>query len=165
MLSDKELVKYSEEDLFYEIWMSFGIGEVLARSPVTSEIFRYALVESFVIHLHNLILFLDPSREPKPGDVTAAHFFDRAGKGKKKLPPLSAALRKARTQAHKDVGHFTAGRISRALPENAWEVRKLLDDLKKRLQVFAQLASETRLHPNVKKLVDSISRSPDEKTD
>ena len=44
MLSDKELVKYSEEDLFYEIWMLFGIGEVLARSPVTSQIFPYSFI-------------------------------------------------------------------------------------------------------------------------
>ena len=156
MLSQKELLKYSERHLFYEIRMLFGIGEVLARSPVASEIFRCALIESFVIHLRNLILFLYPPRNRKPTDVIAEHFFDRPDEWKKKLPPISAALNKAKTRADKEVGHLTTGRIAGAPLEKGWQARQLLDELKKRLKLFAQLASETRLHPNVKQLVDLI---------
>ena len=156
MPSRKKLLQYSERHLFYEIWMLFGIGEVLARSPVASEIFRYALIESFVIHLRNVIVFLYPPRHRKPSDVVAEHFFDRPDEWKKKLPPLSAALQKAKTRADKEVAHLTTGRIAGAPLEKGWPARQLLDELKKRLKLFAQLASEARLHSNVKQIVDLI---------
>jgi hypothetical protein len=70
-LSDPELATYSGEHLLYELqlfqWTSAAVPSA------KKDVLRYVLIESFVIHLRNLIdFFYTPRREDD--DVIAADF-------------------------------------------------------------------------------------------
>src|SRR5882724_5568969 len=99
-MSDVELLDYSHEHLRYEIWMFFNSGPELSRpqfdeSDPASVFSKNILVESFVNHLRNLLLFLYPY-SPKPDDVLSDLFFaDPVNDWKKKRQTESEFLRDA----------------------------------------------------------------------
>ncbi len=52
------LLDYSQEHLSYEIDMFFGILEMLSPTDTGATRLKNAKIESFVVHLRNLIVFL-----------------------------------------------------------------------------------------------------------
>jgi hypothetical protein len=74
-LSDPELLDYSKEHVVYELWMFRAVGQALITPLQMSQPLRNALIESFAIHLRNLIDFFYPA-QIQADDVFAAEFFD-----------------------------------------------------------------------------------------
>ncbi len=111
-----------------------------------------AMVESYVIHLRNLISFLY-SEKVESKDIIAADFFEDIKVWYQKRPAISQGLKKARERSHKEVVHLTTDRIAEQVPEKEWPVSKLIGEVKRLMRLFANLASPERLDPSVKELL------------
>ncbi len=153
--SDAYLVAYSAEHLAYEfdmfLWLADVCGNPLVRLGAPSSAdgthLGNALIESFVVHLRNVIDFLYLDR-PKPTDVVAGHFFDpNVWHGLR--PPISSTLEAARVRANKEIAHLTTDRITGSPPEKAWDFKGLAVEIKPSMRLFAERALATRLSPRV----------------
>src|SRR5437868_5537964 len=98
-LSDSELADYSGEHLLYELQIFLFAGKELARPNMTGPM-RSVLIESFVVHLRNLIdfFFTPPNHED---DVTAIHFCPQWAE------VIPDTLRVAKERANKELSHLT----------------------------------------------------------
>jgi hypothetical protein len=141
--------------------MFFGVGIILSKpvSPPTDNeavILRNTLVEAFVTHLRNLLLFLYP-QGPGADDVISDDFFADAVKdwrtNRRKITP---ALTDARTRAHKEISHLTVLRRDGRGKSKDWPILQLMQEIKPVLQAFVDHASAAKLDPSVKTVVDSI---------
>jgi hypothetical protein len=144
-MTDQQLIDYSGEHLMHELSMLWELAEILPqRTKGTAE--YVALLESFAIHLRNLIEFFCFVSE---GDyVRAQEFFDdpSAWPARSKLTPnLKDALRRA----NEEVSHLTTGRISGSPPEKAWDTTALLTEIGTVAREFATKASAKKLHSKV----------------
>lgn len=155
-LSDQELRQYSREHVHYELWMFLRLGQYLMESPQPGDdqgrVIRNAVIESFVIHLRNLIAFLYSVRV-QTKDIIAADYFLDAGNWYTKRPPISRELRVARERSHKEIIHLTTERISGTPPQKGWPVSALVREIKQLMGSFADLASTERLDPAIQKVI------------
>jgi hypothetical protein len=155
-LSDSDLHAYSRAHLRYEIWMFLRLGEYLikAEAPVSEQgrVTANAMIESFVIHLRNLITFLYSERlESK--DVIAADFYEDPDEWLRRRPLISPALRRARTRSHREVVHLTTERIAGRPPEKVWPIAMLMQEIQELMTLFCAAASPDKLHPSIRDLL------------
>jgi hypothetical protein len=121
---DQYLLAYSEEHVVYEFDMFLWLARVCGSgarlgAPTATDAARLSnvLIESFVVHLRNVIDFLYLDR-PKPTDVVAADFFDPSvWEGLR--PAISATLESARVRANKEIAHLTTERMRAVLRKRA----------------------------------------------
>lgn len=151
-LTDHELLDYSKEHVIYELWMFRSVGRALIAPIQMSQALRNALIESFAIHLRNLIDFFYPG-QIQADDVVASEFLDDPGEWPK-LSFISTRLSSARIRAHKEVSHLTRKRIAGAPPEKGWDVAELMGEIKGTLTHFIATASAKKLHQDVKNFAD-----------
>lgn len=154
-LTDGELKERTREHIVYEVEMLLKIKELyLTGFPIDpGYVLRMAFIESFAIHLRNLINFLYPDSD-YPTDIYAKHFFATPSGWDDVKPKLPANLKEARRRANKEVGHLTLERISGTIdPSKEWKMDELTDEIVPILKLFSSSA-------NKKKLDESISRLP-----
>lgn len=155
-LSDPELLAYSREHLRYELWMFLRLGQYLPEVPSyqneQEKVFGNALIESFVVHLRNLIGFLYPDKVASL-DVIAEDYFTDAEIWEQIRPQISRSLQEARDRAHREIAHLTTARISGTPPKKAWPIQALVAELKVLMKLFSDHASSQRLHPAVRDLL------------
>lgn len=155
-LSDDELKQYACEHVHYELWMFLRLGQYLMEAPQPSDdqerVLRNAVIESFVIHLRNLIAFLYSVRV-QTKDIIAADYFRDANEWYTKRPPISRELRIARERSHKEIIHLTTERISGTPPQKGWPIPALLREIKALMGLFAALASTERMDPKIQTLI------------
>jgi len=80
VLSDPDLIAYSQEHVQYEISMLVACGHLSTRqfrseSTDLATVLHNAILESFAIHLRNVVDFLYPGTSVKVTDVLADDFF------------------------------------------------------------------------------------------
>jgi len=141
-LSDPELIAFSGEHLLYELRLLLFTGQELGREP--TPVMRSVLIESFVIHLRNLIDFFYTPRV-KEDDVIAADFCP----GWNETP--SNTLKDAKERANKELSHITLGRKSGLDPSKPWDVGALYQEVHDVATAFAGKASPAKLSPEVPK--------------
>lgn len=162
-LSETDLISYSKEHLRHEVVMFFKTGALLSRIPndmflEESVVSKNALLEAYIIHLRNLILFLYPHRV-EANDIISDHFFVDPIKGwKRHRPKMSRALQEALTRSHREVAHLTTLRHPKPKPA-AWPIRSLMEEIKNVVQIFVDHASPSRLDPALKKWVTEFNPS------
>lgn len=149
--TDAYLMAYSGEHIQYEVNMFFEGVELRSRPGYTENNLMQlgdprrinnALIESFVVHLRNLIDFL---YLPAQGtDVVAEDFFP-AGTWVAIRPPKTQMLIDAKSHANKEISHLTTARISGTSPEKAWDFVGLALELRLLLILFSQKADKARL--------------------
>lgn len=139
-LSDAELTAYSGEHLLYEFQLFLWTGKELGRPHVSP--MRSALIESFVIHLRNLIDFFFTPRS-HDDDVIAADLCPGWSES------ISPKLDEAKKRANKELNHLTLGRKSGFDPSKPWDVGGLFDEVHSVAQRFAAQASTTKLSAKV----------------
>ena len=122
-----------------------SITPPLATGPSLPIVTNNAYIESFMVHLRNLIDFLF-DLNPKPTDVAAVDFCGGSGW----QPTLSQSLRDARRRVHKELAHLTTDRIPGSSPEKHWDFGGLAQELRSVLHDFAAKALASRLSPQVK---------------
>ena len=143
-LSDAELTAYSGEHILYELkllqWTAAELG-----AP-KSDVMRSVLIESFAIHLRNLIdfFFTLPTHDD---DVTASVFC--AGWSE----TLTVSLDAAKTRANKEVSHLTLGRKDGVNPGKVWNVSGLFQEVREVARRFAANASPAKLHADVRQFL------------
>lgn len=155
-LSNEKLLEYSGEHVYYEVEMFLWLIEIFQglASPRNAQenVVKNALIESFAIHVRNLIAFFYHGRV-EADDVMAEHFVDDPERWRRLLPPLSENLKRARERAHKEVAHLTTARIAGAPPEKAWPALELKEEMLIILRLFVENASPARLHQRVINIV------------
>jgi hypothetical protein len=153
-LSDADLTAYSGEHLFYELQYLWFSASKLARmtkpSPMSS-----VLIESFVIHLRNLIdFFYIPAGKERPDDVIAADFCPGWSES------MSSTLETARERANKELSHLTLGRKSGSDPTKTWDFVGLFREVSNVAKRFAAQAPPTKLSPEIAKWLDTFHGNP-----
>jgi hypothetical protein len=137
-LSDAELTAYSEEHLLYELRMLYFAGTELAKT--LPDPLRSALLESFAIHLRNLIdFFTVPKGKERDTDVIAADFAPAWSQKR------SATFEDAKVRADKEVSHLTLGRKDGLDASKPWQVGALFHELQPVAEHFAAAADPKKL--------------------
>jgi hypothetical protein len=163
VLSNPGLIAYSKEHVLYEISMLVECGHLLARSFQSesvdlARVLRNVVVESFAIHLRNLVDFLYPGKYVHNTDVLADHFFPHE-KRPAAFPSLPPELQTARQRAHKQVSHLTTGRLKEGDPGKGWATSSLVSETLSVLVEFVEQASPHKLDCSVRDYVLAVSRS------
>ena len=113
-------------------------------------------LESFVLHLRNIIDFFyfereDPKRRPKKGDIMAEHFYVGMMRPNG-FPPISDTLKNARRRADKELAHLTAERLPSNSPHRGWNYVGLLKEIGERLDLFRRFCDPELLDERVANL-------------
>ena len=162
ILSDSELIAYSKEHVQYEITMLWSCGQLLmcdlhGASPHLIALLRNAVLESFAIHLRNLVDFLYPGQNIKDTDVLADDFFPQ-GKRPETFPSVPSDLDHARKRAHKQVSHLTTGRLNEGDPGKNWPTFALTQKIWDVLGEFVRQASPDKLDNSLRDYVLAVAR-------
>lgn len=132
----------------HELSMLWELAGILPRMQASTE--TSAFVESFGIHLRNLIDFF--YEEGRGDDVTARDFLD-APTAWTPNAPERLELEKARIRVNKELSHLTQSRKSGSPPEKKWETVALLKDIDVIAKDFATKASGKKLHAKVREFL------------
>lgn len=151
-----ELRAYSAAHVAYEIDMFFALAGMhsnpnLKMAVPTAEVgtvVQNALIESFGVHLRNVLDFLYID-QPQPTDIVAIDYCP-AGALQAVRPAMSQKLAIARTRANKELAHLTTQRVS----GNTWPFVALADEVRPLLQLFCTTANHGALAPEVKQAID-----------
>jgi hypothetical protein len=156
MPSDSDLSKLSGEHLYHEIKMIFGTAKAL-NQPLSDDVVKSALIESFATHTRNLIDFFYLNN-PKSDDLIASQFIadHQRTSWKSGLPSITLLLTDAKTRANKEIAHLTERRIAGTPPQKEWPIPLILNEITDLLRFFVTNASPLRLHSSVKTLVLSL---------
>ena len=151
--SKQGLIRFSEEHLYYEIWMFFEVTKLLSKaSPGTPEF--NALLESFIIHAVILIeFFYNKSRFPD-----AAKVFDYI-KDRRwwlgSIPPYKNSYL-LRSRRNKEMAHLSYDRLKVLLSEKPWNVGAVASEMSDIVDQFLKQADPELLHPDIYKLKSSV---------
>jgi len=152
----EELHTFSAKHLHYEIDMCYQAATLLP-SAAPENVLNNVLVESYALHLRNLIEFLywSPTRD----DVNAVHFVKSKTEWWSSRGAIPEVLATAKIRADKQIAHLTKKRFADGAPEKNWtpgtEIAALVDGLR----LFLRHADPNRLHPVVLKLSLGSQRS------
>jgi hypothetical protein len=145
-MTDLELTVFSAMHLHYEIDMLVRVAERplgLRGQPIYT-VDRNALVESYAIHLRNLIDFLYAS--PKGDDVGAVHYVRDVARWGAALGPMPAVLTEARERVGKQIAHLTRRRFEDGAAEKTWHPETEIPAITKSLKLFIEHSDPMKLH-------------------
>jgi hypothetical protein len=112
-----------------------------------------ALIESFAIHLRNLIeFFIFPEKNDY---VRAVHFFENPAEwptGK-----LTGDFQKLHDRASNEVSHLTVRRINDNPPEKEWRTDDIVNLIEPIAEKFGANADVKKLHPKVREFLNKPS--------
>lgn len=155
-MNNVELIKYSEEHIFYEIEMFYL--SAIEELPKESKFYSNIIIESFVIHLRNLITFLYPTSHKENTDVCAEDFFLNKKEWINICPLISDSLNDYRIRANKEMGHLTLSRIYGILDsKKSWARNIIVKEIFVLLKLFCDNADKNKLNKNVVTIVSNIS--------
>ncbi|MBZ5545556.1 MAG: hypothetical protein LAO07_18070 [Acidobacteriia bacterium] len=117
----------------YEILMLKAMAPLIGGSSPQDIEADNAFLESFVLHVRNLIDFLYPPANIKPDDIIADHYIGEPAKWNQPRPGMTELLIDARKRANKLAAHLTYARLGM---QKNWEHSKILSELWVTLQWF-----------------------------
>lgn len=146
MTRTQDDLKEVSEHLHYELDMLTFLTRSIASGKIHDDVLSNARVESFAVHVRNLILFLFPfpKAKPKPDDVLATDFVSdpvafEAARGVK-----SEILKKAKRMADKRVAHLTYERL-KVREDNDWPFVQMANEINRVMTIFLQHADRSKL--------------------
>jgi hypothetical protein len=166
--SDDFLLAYSREHVYYEFDMFLWAARLLgsgarrgASGPEDEVRLNSALIETFVVHLRNVIEFLyrgtptsDPHHPyrgtPRETDVVADDFCPSTTWHP---PTICPSLADAHDRADKEISHLTTSRPPGKDPRKRWDFAGLSGALLLTMRLFVHTALPSRLSPNVAAVV------------
>jgi len=143
-LNEKQLMEYFSEHVRYEIQMLLNATEAISKQQLIANGLEYMPVESFAIHLRNLITFLYPNAQ-RDDDVCAKDFFATIGKWEQIRPMLAKILESAKIRADKEVGHLTTSRLAGTPAAKIWDVNGLSREIMPILKLFCDSSDKVKL--------------------
>ncbi|MGD0221642.1 MAG: hypothetical protein ABSF71_04840 [Terriglobia bacterium] len=118
----------------YELDMLAATISFLSKDPGgTDQATWNAYLESFVLHLRNLIDFFYPSKKPKADDILAEHYVTNVALWNAHRPVKTNFLREAETKANKQVAHLTYTRLA---ADKNWSWAAISGDLEQVVTCF-----------------------------
>jgi hypothetical protein len=150
--SKKQLVDFSGEHLYYEIWMLYGVTQLLLEGVKNPYIFNTCL-ESFVIHASNILdFFYKPPLQPD--DAKAVHFMDKeqVEAWKALLPSYAHHFKRFNRKRNKEVMHLSYKRLEVKPQEKSWGVENITGHIKELVNQFLRLANPAYIHPKMYEL-------------
>lgn len=151
-----QLIAFSALHLHYEIDM---LGRIARGVPPLREqpiyaVDRNVLVESYAIHLRNLVHFL--YSDPKGDDVCAVHYVRDPVKWRVARGPIPPVLAQARERTGKQIAHLTARRYEDETTEKTWHPETEVPAVKESLKRFIEHADPTKLAVGVAARVKAL---------
>jgi hypothetical protein len=147
-MTDEELTKYSGEHLLHEFKMFWWLTGAISYMD---GYMHDALLESWLVHLRNLIPFFCHGRSDTD-DVIAEDFLDNPGDWSQ---TESTTLKTARERANKELSHITGKRKYTGETDKDWDVVGLFREIEDIAKKFASKASEAKLHSGVRGLLSA----------
>lgn len=129
------------EHVAYEIDRLFATHGILVRGEIQLGALHDAVLESFALHLRNLIEFLF-DKVKQPDNARAEHFFSDPARWRALVGDKPDDLDKAQIQAHKQISHLTYDRIG---ADKRWYVGDLAEKLHGFIRAFLDNADEERM--------------------
>lgn len=143
-LTIEQLVAYFAEHIRYEMQQLINATDAITRQLPIYNGLQYMILESFAIHLRNLISFLYPYAK-RENDVCAEDFFNDLNAWHNVRPTMSLALEHAKNRADKEVGHLTTLRQFGTPESKKWDVTLLIDEVMPILKLFCKTADKVGL--------------------
>jgi hypothetical protein len=161
-MTDQELRDYSEDHLYYELWMWYETGSRLvhqiAKDTDGDFVLKNAFVESFAIHSRSLAAFLyDKGRKD---DVTADNYVQDVDEWWKARGPKPQAMEVAATRASKEIVHLTTKRLPPGAPDKVWDPEEIVRAFCVPLKRFAENVPDGRLSVSVTAFIRDLPSPP-----
>ena len=147
--SEQQLLDYFTEHVRYEVQMLLNATSGILQKLKVPQGLQHMAVESYAMHLRNLITFLYPS-SLRDTDIYAKDFFIEEETWKKVRPELSETLVKAKIRADREVGHLTIFRQNGTPTGKEWDVKNLTGELMPLINLCCESADKVKL----KSLID-----------
>ena len=132
--------KGASEHVAYEIRMFFATHGLLIGEAVPPGPLHDAVLESFAVHLRNLVEFAFDA--PERDDVRAEHYFSDPKTWRELRYGKPDDLDRAQKQANKQISHLTYARIG---ADKRWYVGGLAFKLHEYIRIFLDNAEEARM--------------------
>jgi len=118
-----EKLKKASNELHYEVWMLYEAARSIDSDPQPDRVsFNNALVESFCVHLRNLLDFF-VSTPTKPDDLVALDFCSKGWT----CPPWTIDLGDTRERLNKRLSHLTHRRVDYVGEDRKWDLKALVN--------------------------------------
>lgn len=151
-----ELRRVSEH-LHYEVQMLLGSAQGLDSETKAKGTLHNALVESFAIHLRNMLDFLWPDKPKRKSDwVIAADFFPSPSDWEKLRPEISQPLLDSRVRAAKEIAPLTYARLAVDPEQKGWDVRQIANEVTQVVEKFIRHVPMQFLGPKCTELKAEI---------
>lgn len=143
MKTENELIEISKH-LYYEFSMFIGLtNEMIKGYP--PGLMNNALLESFTVHVRNLIDFLYPKENSGNDDVIAEHFFENPNDWLEIRPEITPLLIEAKKRTNKELAHLTYTRLKISPEQKVWAFRDIAIDMVNCFDVFITNVSRNLL--------------------
>ena len=148
--SDVDLYQASEH-LGYEYQMFIQLAVRLAGGEPADRFLHNAALESFIIHVRNILDFLYASdkvlRTDKYDDIIAEDYFDDPSVWHKERPVKSRLLEQSHQRAHKEVAHLTYARVGKTDEDKQWRFLDIASEVNQTFNRFREIVPSQRLQP------------------
>ena len=151
-LTQEQLYEYFAEHVRYEVQMLLNMASGILQRLQIAQGLQHAPIESYAIHLRNLITFLYPS-SPRDTVVCAKDFFIDEKTWENIRPELSKTLVDAKIRADKEVGHLTTFRQNGTPKSKEWDVRGLTKELILIFKLFCEHADKAKLGSSIREII------------
>jgi hypothetical protein len=139
--TDTEFMEASKH-LYYEIWMLNKIA--LMANPMKDQFDKNLLIETFCLHMRNLIKFFYDENLSND-DIIAHNFVFSVENWLKNRPVETKLLIAANARADKEVMHLTDKRINEPFQKSDWEFREIHKQLTEIIKVFYRFVPDQKL--------------------
>lgn len=120
----------------HHVWYEFTMFAYVAQHPVdrTSQGFLNLVVQSFALHLRNVIDFLYPGKVNNDWMIARDFVPDWDNV----RPEITDRLEKAKRRVHKEIVHLSYDRIKVTKDAKQWDRVAIAEDIQRALIVFDQ---------------------------
>ena len=153
--SRDELIKFSHDHLFYEIWMLFEVTELLRHSNQGTPACN-ALLESFVIHSAILIEFFY-DKGIYSSTARASDYINDLMVWNQSIPPYERYFDKIRKRRNTEMAHLSYERLQVSSRDKAWNYSVTSLQLRGITNQFLGLADPKLLHSKIYNLKTQFS--------
>jgi hypothetical protein len=137
-------LREASRHLHYEITMFHAAAEGLrcglfGNGPITN-----VLLESFAVHVRNLIDFLY-SEQPRADDVVAEDFVAETLQWPQIRPTMSDVLLRAKRRADKEIAHLTYTRLAVTSDAKPWPFVQIFGEITSVFKLYMENVDRERL--------------------
>lgn len=154
-ISSEDLIEFSKQHLFYEIWMLYRVIDMLGSETYKlseensqNQVLFNALLESMIVHARIVLDFLYCKRL-KSDDAIASDYFLNPSDWESLLPKKTKVLRAVLDRSNKELAHLSYLRLRVVSDKRPWRIANIKNDIKNIVNLFLEKADAKLLHSDV----------------